>query len=199
MLISMSGIDGCGKTMQVQMLEDWFKGRCKKVTVVKAYDDMAKVACLPFMESWTDDTAIMFLFQALHAQQYALTIAALESGCVVIADRWDESYLAYHQNFGILSARTETRNILNNLAFRGRVPDIGFIIEVPPAVARHRRASRGKMERFEDRPDEYYELVQRSYRDIATQREWHILDGTKTPQAIHQEIIGQVMTFESRL
>lgn len=193
MLISVSGIDGCGKTMQVQMLQGWLQGQGKRVVVTKAYDDLAKVACLPFMESWVDDMAIMFLFQALHAQQFAATTQALQDGCVVIADRWDESYLAYHQNFGVLAAQAEVRATLNSLAFRGRIPDVGFIIEVPPSVARHRRESRGKMERLEDRSDEYYERIQTSYMDIARQRGWQILDGTKTPQAIHQQIVDWIL------
>lgn len=187
-LISISGIDGCGKSLQVQMLRDWLKKQGVDVVVVKAYDDMAKIICRPFVEEWTDDVAIMFLFQALHAQQYSLAINALEQGFVVIADRWDESYLAYHQNFGFLSSSEKSRSLLNKLAFRGKVPDIGFIIYLPPEIARRRRESRGKMDRFEDRTDEYYTAVQETYLAIAREREWHILDGTQTPQQIHEEI-----------
>jgi dTMP kinase len=189
MLIAISGIDGCGKTLQVQMLQSWLEMQKRTTTVVKAYDGMAKVACRSFMETWTDDTAIMFLFQALHAQQHAVANEALKRGRIVIADRWDESYLAYHQNFGFLSTRDDVRSMLNSLAFHDQVPDIGFIIEVPPEIARKRRSSRGKIERFEDRSDEYYDLVQKTYCAIAFERNWFILDGTKTPQMIHETII----------
>lgn len=189
MLISVSGIDGCGKTLQVNMLQNWLCKQGHSCTIIKAYDDTAKMACRPLIDAWTDDAAIMFLFQALHAQQRATTLDTLQNGNIVIADRWDESYLAYHENFGFLSNQPETRTLLNAIAFHDLIPDIGFIIEVPPEVARKRRESRGKMERFEDRPDHYYETVQRTYRSIAIMRNWIILDGTKTPQEIHQEII----------
>lgn len=189
MLISLSGIDGCGKTLQVNMLETWLRRNGKSCVIAKAYDDMAKVIIRPFLDTWADDVAIMFLFQALHAQQHAVTAKALSQGSFVIADRWDESYLAYHENFGFLAEKPAIRAQLNSLAFHDQIPDVGFVIEVPPKVARRRRESRGQMERFEDRADQYYETVQSSYRKIALERNWVILDGTKTPEKIHQEII----------
>lgn len=190
MLIVFSGIDGSGKTLQIQLLDQWLRTQGKAVAVVKAYNEQAKIACRPFIETWTDDMAIMFLFQALHAQQYNEVIVALARGEVVIADRWDESYLAYHQNFGELSSQDDLRAILNRLAFRGLLPDVGFLIETPPPIARQRRSSRGKMERFEDRPDFYYERIQSAYRLIAEGRGWYILDGTDTPQSLHRQITG---------
>lgn len=189
MLISFSGIDGCGKTLQIKLLKAWLKQNGKPCFIAKAYDDMAKVILRPYMETWTDDTAIMFLFQALHAQQHAVTAKALSEGNIVVADRWDESYFAYHENFGFLADRPAIREQLNSLAFHDTLPDIGFVIEVPPKIARRRRESRGQIERFEDRSDHYYQTVQSSYRKIALERNWVILNGIKTPEKIHREII----------
>ena len=188
-LISISGIDGCGKTLQVQMLDTWMRKQAIRAIVVKAYDDIAKATCRLLMDHWTDDSAIMFLFQALHAQQYFTATQSLSKGMCVIADRWDESYLAYHQNFGFLSSLEQTRTILNDLAFHEKVPDIGFIITVKPEIARKRRESRGKIDRFEDRSNGYYHIIQETYLNIARAREWFVLDGTQTPKQIHEEII----------
>lgn len=192
MLISISGIDGCGKSLQVQLLHRKLEERGLRPVVIKAYDDTAKMACRPFMESWTDDLAIMFLFQALHAQQCSLTKKALREGKVVIADRWDESYLGYHQNFGPLSTDDELRNRLNTLAFGGLLPDFGFVIRVPADVARRRRGTRGKQERFEDRPDSYHEQMQEAYCTIARLRGWTILDGMMTPNGVHDAIMREL-------
>lgn len=197
MLIVISGIDGSGKTLQVQMLKNWYTEHEVPASAIKAYDEHAKNICRPFINSWMDETAIMFLFQALHAEQYAQTIAALKKGEVVIADRWDESYLAYHQSFGELAHEPALRQKINELAFRGRLPDVGFLIDIPPHIARSRRTSRGSMERFENRPDEYYQVIQSSYRAIAIERKWCILDGTKTPLEIHHSITS-VLSGHSR-
>ncbi|MBY0376534.1 dTMP kinase [Patescibacteria group bacterium] len=189
MLVVISGIDGCGKSLQVSMLKRRLEDDGKNVVIVKAYDDTAKIACRPFMETWTDDMAITFLFQALHAQQYSVAAAALREGSTVIADRWDESYLAYHQNFGYLSEFHDIRQQLNQMAFRGQLPDFGFILKVPPEVAYKRRVARGAQERFEGRSNDYHATVQKSYCDIAAERGWAILDGTQTPETIHGEIL----------
>ena len=134
----------------------------------------------------------MFLFQALHAQQYADTLQALQKGFVVIADRWDETFLAYHQNFGFLSHQEEIRILLNQLAFHEHLPEKGFLIKVPVDVAKRRRESRGKVEKLENRPSEYYETVQQTLLDISLERNWNILDGTKTPIEIHEEIVASL-------
>lgn len=189
MLIAISGIDGCGKSLQVDLLQSWLTTKGLNPIATKAYDDMAKLACRQFIEEWTDDTAIMFLFQALHAQQYANTARALKAGLIVIADRWDESFLAYHQSFGFLAPNGATRTLLNQVAFRGLLPEKGFLIQVPIEIARLRRESRGKVEKLEDRPDDYYETIQAALLNISLERGWEIIDGTKTPQEIHQEIV----------
>lgn len=189
MLIAISGIDGCGKSLQVDLLQSWLAAKGLNPIVTKAYDDMAKLACRQFIEEWTDDAAIMFLFQALHAQQYANTARALKAGRIVIADRWDESFLAYHQSFGFLAPNGATRTLLNQVAFRGLLPEKGFLIQVPIEIARLRRESRGKVEKLEDRPDDYYKTIQAALLNISLEREWEIIDGTKTPQEIHQEIV----------
>ena len=188
MLIVISGIDGTGKTLQVNMLENWYQMQGKRVAIVKAYSDDVKIACRHFVDTWTNQMAIMFLFQALHAQQYTAAMNALQKGEVVIADRWDESYLAYHSCFGVLAEQQDLRNRLNEMAFRNVTPDYGFVITVPAEVARKRRLSRGKVERLEDRDDQYYETIQAAYCRIACQRKWQIIDGTKTPEEIHQKI-----------
>lgn len=198
MLIVISGIDGSGKSLQVKMLEQWYTQQGIAVSIVKAYDDQAKMICRPFMESWCNETAIMFLFQALHAEQYSAAMKALALGDVVIADRWDESYLSYHQNFGELASRAQLRNELNDMAFHRKLPDKGFLINVPPEIARQRRSSRGKMERFEDRPDQYFQRIQETYLSIASQRGWWVLDGTKTPDVLHHQIIDALAATRTK-
>lgn len=192
MLITITGIDGCGKSLQVDMLHTWLKKNSRPCIITKAYDDMAKLACRPFIDTWTDDTAIMFLFQALHAQQYADTLQALQKGFIVIADRWDEAFLAYHQNFGFLSCQEKIRVLLNQLAFRKHLPEKGFLIKVSAEVAKRRRENRGKVEKLENRSDEYYEVIQQTLLDISLERNWSILDGTKTPKEIHEEIVDSL-------
>ncbi|MFA7285783.1 MAG: dTMP kinase [Candidatus Paceibacterota bacterium] len=191
-LIVITGIDGCGKSTQIDMLSGWLTRNKHLVKITKAYDHEAKIILRGYMNNWTNDMAIMFLFQALHAQQHSDTIHALKNGKIVLADRWDESYLAYHSNFGELSNDENLRIKLNQLAFNQLIPDLGFVLKLSPGIARERRRLRGHFERFENRSDDYFELIQSTYLQIANDRGWHILDATCSVDEIHDLIKKEV-------
>ncbi len=191
-LIVITGIDGCGKSTQIGMLSSWLTKNKHSVKITKAYDNEAKIVLRGYMNNWTNDNAIMFLFQALHAQQYTDASEALKSGHVVLADRWDESYLAYHSNFGELSADEDLRSKLNQLAFKGLTPDLGFVLKISPEVAHERRRLRGHFERFESRSDDYFGVIQSAYLQIANQRGWHIINGMLSADEIHEIIKKEI-------
>lgn len=110
-----------------------------------------------------------------------------------MADRWDESYLAYHSNFGDLSFDSDLRLRLNQMAYNNLLPNLGFVLKVPVQTARERRKIRGHFGRFEGQSDEYYEILQSAYLKIAEEREWHILDGTESEENLHKSILEIVM------
>lgn len=193
MLISICGINGCGKSLQAKLLQTYLQERGKKCAITKAYDDFAKTVCRPFIDVWENDIAVTFLFQALQSQQYAVTKKLLDQGFVVIADRWDESYLAHHANFGFLADQDELRVALNRATFQDLVPDIGFFLDVPPTIAKERRTARSETERFGNRSGDYYEMIQRSYCKIAKERDWSVIDGTQNPQEIHEQLVSMLI------
>jgi len=188
-----TGIDGCGKTTQINLLSSHLSKNKHAAKVTKAYDNEAKITLRNYINSWTNSNAITFLFQALHAQQYSDTIEALNEGKIVLADRWDESYLAYHSNFGDLSLDSDLRLRLNQMAYNDLLPNLGFVLKVPVQIARERRKVRGSFGRFEGQSDEYYEILQSTYLKIAEERGWHILDGTESEENLHKSILEIVM------
>jgi dTMP kinase len=134
MLVTITGIDGCGKGTQLQHLAAFLQGQGRSVFVSKAYGDAEKELFALFIERATDE-AVMFLFQAMHAEQRAKAARAQERGEIVLADRWDESYEAYHSQYGVLSHDTELRQRLNEVAFRGWRADTTILLRVPVAMA----------------------------------------------------------------
>ncbi|MEK7101131.1 MAG: dTMP kinase [Patescibacteria group bacterium] len=192
MFIAISGIDGAGKTVQVQLLRKELIRRGHTVEIIKAYDDDVKLLCKPLIDRFSDPMAIMFLFQALHAQQFRNAVEALERGTTVIADRWDESYLGYHTNFGILANQEDTRNMLNEVAFRGLVPDIGITLKLPVQTARLRREGRGFAGEFDAPSDDHFHRLQSTYVSIATQRGWTVLDGSGSRLEVRRRIMEVV-------
>ncbi len=192
MIINLTGIDGCGKGTQKVLLSQKFKSEGKRVFLSKAYGDAEKETFSPFIQ-WWHQTSILFLFQALHTQQRFEALEAEEKGDIVISDRWDDSYHAYHRNFGILADDPELRAELNKIAFDGRSPDITFLLDVPLEVAQNRMDVRGR-DFFDKHPLSYHKAMLDEYHALAGERGWIIINAEKPVGEIHKDIVSH-LTF----
>jgi len=190
MLICITGVDGCGKGTQIYLLKEALKRLGHSVSISKAYGDAEKESLAHFFRLW-DDLAITMAFQALHRQQYVNAMSALKKGNIVIADRWDESYLAYHTQFGYLATHPVLRKKLNEMAFEGYLPDLGFLLNVSVEVTEKRMTARGK-DFFDEKDTEYHCKMGKAYLKIARERDWYVIDGNRHPDEIHQEIFSIV-------
>jgi len=187
MFISFAGIDGSGKTTQIQLLEAYFQNQNTQVFVSKAYTTKEKELFGEYMQK-IDQRSILFLFQAFHVEQYLKAKNALEKHQVVIADRWDESYLAYHSTYGVLYKEEELRERINLLAFQGLKPDVCFLMDIDPHTAIHRTSQRGQ-DYFDKLSFTYHSDMVNAYRKLATEHGWVVLYSNKKPKDIHQEVI----------
>jgi len=187
MFIAFAGIDGSGKTTQIQMLEKYFQNKNRQVFISKAYTAKEKVLFREYIQE-IDQRAILFLFQAFHVEQCIKAQEALKKHRVVIADRWDESYFAYHSTYGVLSQQSELREQINQLAFQGLKPDICFLMDIDPKVAIDRTSKRGQ-DYFDKLSYSYHLDMCNAYRRLAKDNNWVIIDGSQDSTYIHSEII----------
>jgi len=190
MIICITGLDGCGKGSQKDFLVRYLRSRGVHVFKSKAYGDAEKESFSIFLQNWSQES-ILFLFQALHVEQRVRVQKALEEHDVVIADRWDESYLAYHRTHGILSDDSDLRQRLNEIAFSGIVPDITFFLDVTVDLAQQRVVARG-MDFFDSLPASYHETMREQYHVLAKERGWVVIDGSMSVEAVHQEILSHI-------
>lgn len=194
MLINITGIDGCGKGTQVDSLHKYLEKLGYSVYISKAYGQAEKEIFSLYME-YADDLAIMFLFQSFHVHQRVETEKALKKGDIVIADRWDEAYLAYHSNKGFLMNNPELRDKLNEIAFGGIKPDISFLLDIAPEEGIRRCKIRGA-DFFDRKGIEYHTKLNVAYKKIAMENnEWVILDGSDSPIKIHKQIISHILNI----
>lgn len=194
-LLVLGGIEGCGKSTQIDLLAKWLEQIGYSVFLSKAFHEDSRITLKSYLSTWENHNAIMFLFQALHAHQYTEATKALEMGKIVLADRWDENYLAYHSNFGDLMLNADIRNNINNLAFNNLKPDLGIILKIEPTIANMRRKLRKREASIKNHSDEYYKTIQTSYIQIAEERKWKIIDGEEPINVIHEKIKAIVTTY----
>lgn len=188
-ILCLTGIDGCGKGTHVSLLLERLQREGIPAFYSKAYSDLEKERFAFLMPRYSD-RAVMFLFQAFHAEQHVRAMEALERGEVVIADRWDEAYLAYHGSTrSFLSAedlRAEFR-LLNQLAFQGRKPTRTVMLDVPVDVAEKRTHERGP-DYFDKLGSHYHALMRDRYLSLARSESWIVLDGTYPVEDVHEQL-----------
>jgi dTMP kinase len=113
----------------------------------------------------------LLLFEASRSQLVREVIEpALESGVVVISDRFYDSTTVYQGAARRLDPATVQR--LNAFAVGSCRPDLTLLLDVDVRTARARLLRRvrpvGAPDRMEQEPDEFYERVCIAYRELAT-------------------------------
>ncbi len=190
MIICITGIDGCGKTTQAHNLIGYLMVQGHKAYLSKAYANEEKDIFEKLLPS-LHQKAILFLFQALHVQQLQKAKKAITDGKIVVADRWDDSYLVYHSKNGILSTKPKLRNRLNELAFEGVKADLTFFLDVNIEVIMQRLKDRGESF-FEKKPVKFFKEMRKSYLRLSKKENWIVIDGNISINEVSQIIINHV-------
>lgn len=190
MIISITGIDGCGKSTQVENLLNYLSKNNYKIYLSKAYGNEEKAIFEKLIPEF-HQKAILFLFQALHVQQLQKTLSAQKEGKIIVADRWDDSYLAYHSTNGVLAKNPYLRNELNKLAFEGIKPSLTFYLDVDIDIIIQRLKIRGESF-LEKRLKDFFLKMRESYHILAKEENWITIDGTLSINEVTQTIIDHV-------
>lgn len=187
--IVIEGPEGAGKSTLARWLAGRFLADGRPVLTVRepGGTPVAEAARKVALKSPHElpAAAELFLFLAARADLVARVIRpALESGEVVLADRFDLSTIAY-QVAGRGMPRDEVMAALR-LARGGLVPDRTLVLDVPVAVGRERqRKVRKAQDRFERADDAFHERVRAAYLEAQGAGVVH-LDATQPKKAVQE-------------
>ena len=141
MFITFEGADGCGKTTQINLLNEYLKNKNYKtiVTLEPGGCDIGKNLrqILLHHDGFVSKRAEMFMYLADRAQHVDEIIKKnVEENKIVLCDRYIDSSIAY-QGYA-RGGDIEQINLLNNLATNGFEPDITFVFDVDSTIAQQR-------------------------------------------------------------
>jgi dTMP kinase len=171
LFISFEGIDGVGKSTQADLLEEWLISQNKDVirTLEPGGTDVGVEIRKILLHHKGDlaPRAEAALFAADRAHHVASKIRpALDSGKIVITDRYFDSSVAY-QGAGRDLSRTEVRD-LSLWAVGGLLPDLTVLLDLPAEQAIARRSTSGtEPDRLEKEKADFFETVRSAYLDLA--------------------------------
>jgi dTMP kinase len=195
MFITFEGIDGSGKTTQINLLSARLRQRGIDVLALRepggneVSENIREV--LLSSKNEIGVRAELLLFVAARAQLVEKVIRpALDAGKLVICDRYCDSSVAY-QGFG-RGIDIDDVHSCNKFATNNLVPNLTFFLDVPTTVGLGRKSSRGEnvLDRMESAGESFFDKARKGYLSIAESEpeRFIVLDGRATPEEIHDEI-----------
>lgn len=196
MFITFEGVDFAGKTTQVTLLKEYLIGKNYNVITLREpggtplAEEIRKF--LLDKNNMLNPITELFLFESARSDLVSkVIIPALNSGKIVLCDRFCDSTLAY-QGYG-RGLPLDFIDDCNQRASQGLEPQITFFIDVSIDVV-FSRGHRRDNDRFESERKEFIDKVIEGFRIIARHNpeRIHIIDGSKSIEDIHTEIIKLV-------
>lgn len=170
--VTFEGIEGVGKSTQVQRAADSLRAEGLEVVVTRepGGTPLAEAIRRLVLEPQSDrldgvaELLLMFAARSIHLAN--LIEPALARGAWVLCDRFTDATEAY-QGAGRGIALEDIR-ALERIAQRGRRPDLTLLLDAPVEVAMERSHRRGgQSDRFEAETAGFFRRVRQGYLDIA--------------------------------
>lgn len=195
MFLTFEGIDGCGKSTQLNLLAEYFRALGREVVTTREPGGTALAEAirnyLLHTEQPLSKRAELLLFGAARAQHVEEVIGpALKRGAIVLSDRFLDSSVAY-QGAGLGLEITFIKQ-MNAFATELSKPTLTLIFDLDVAKAQERRCAVRGEDRIEARGLEFQEKVRQGFLQIAREESQRvvIIDATLTSQEVHQTVLN---------
>ncbi len=198
MYIAFEGIEGSGKSVQIDILKNFFEKKGLKYIITKepgSTDIGTEIRKILLNGSFTNMGHLteIFLYLADRAEHYDKIIKPnLNKVDVIISDRSLYSTLVY-QGFG----RGIDMNLLkqlNGIVTENIFPDYVFLIDLPVEIGLERalkreETSKNNQDRFEKERIDFHYKIREGYQFFyKNSKDWFIFDGKKSIEDISSEI-----------
>ncbi|NLA75110.1 MAG: dTMP kinase [Deltaproteobacteria bacterium] len=207
MFITFEGIEGCGKTTQVDLLVKHLSQR--HIGFIRTFEPGGtnigkniRQILLDSKNTHLVPLAELILYAADRAQHVSeKLIPGLDSGKWVICDRFFDATLAY-QGYGRGMDMNLIR-LLNSKAACGLCPDLTILLDCPEDVGLTRALARNSEQgleaqgRFEKEKLEFHRKVRSGYLALADQHKerFRVIDATRSVDMISKDILDLINPF----
>ncbi|MBQ4114212.1 dTMP kinase [bacterium] len=195
LFITFEGGDGCGKTTQIKLLDEYLRNKGYKTLLTrepgsKGLGVKLREILLNY-DGEVSPTCESFLFLADRAQHVDCIIKpAIDEGVIVLCDRHTDSTVAY-QGYG-RGLDLAQINMLNKIATGGLKPDLTIVLDVDVETSQARVGQ--EKDRMESAGIEFFKRVRQGFLEIARQEPERVkvIDSKQSIQEIHAKILELV-------
>lgn len=192
MFITFEGADGCGKTTQIKLIDEYLRSKGYKTFLTrepgsKGLGEKIREILLNY-EGEVSSRCESFLFLADRAQHVDCIIKpALQEGTIVLCDRHTDSTVAY-QGYG-RGLDIEEIKKLNALATGGLKPDLTIVFDVDIETSQA-RVGKNK-DRMESAGIEFFKKVREGFLEIAKEEPQRVkvINSSDTIENIHKKVV----------
>ena len=196
--ISFEGIDGAGKTTQIELLKKRLEKNNYKVKVLRepgGMDISESLRKIILNKSFDiSSNTEMLLFLAARSELVTKVIyPALEKGYYVICDRYIDSTVAY-QGFG-RKIDIKIINDLNKFVTLGLLPTVTFYLDIPVKTMILRK-NKENNDRMENSGLKFFERVRSGYFDLELKNNRFVkIDASQNIKKIETQIWSSLNDF----
>ncbi|MFB8794596.1 MAG: dTMP kinase [Microcoleus sp.] len=197
-LIVFEGVEGAGKTTQMQRLIHWLQASCFLSTSLVATREpggtelgkgLRRLLLDQGEGELVSDRAELLMYAADRTQHVETFLKPqLALGTMVLCDRFTDSTIAY-QGYG-RGLDLDLIQQLNAIATGGLQSDLTFWLDINVEVGLARVRARGERDRIEQADVEFHRRVQQGFAELARQNPDRIIriNADRTEDEVAQEI-----------
>ena len=186
-LITFEGIEGVGKSTQINLLNEWLISLGYSVKLLREpgstnFGEKIRSLLLSKKSKITYETELLLMFAARSEMINNHLIQAKED--FILCDRFYHASIAY-QGYGRGLSLQFIDSLVNLI--KCPIPELTIIYDLSVEKG-FQRKSKDTIDRIESSGDSFFKKVRTGYKDLAKKRnEVHLIDANKSQDMIHEE------------
>jgi len=201
--ITLEGSEGCGKTTNMEYIEQQLKDAGIELVVTREPggtplgETIRKILLDSNQTTMSEDTELMLMFAARAQHMHEKIKPALDAGKWVLCDRFVDATYAYQGGGrGISQQRIAALDswVLDNFK-----PDLTLYLDISVAQGLKRAEVRAELDRFEREKIDFFERVRQGYleRVAADPDRFRVIDASEPLEQVQHSIKSQIEQFIS--
>ncbi len=196
LFVTLEGVEGVGKTTQLEFIAEYLRNQGRELVITR------EPGGTPIGEAIRElvldnkhigmaaDTELLLMFAARAEHINKVIQPALDSGKVVLCDRFTDASYAY-QGLG-RNISEERITFLKNWVQQSLKPDLTLLLDAPVEMGLERAAKRSEKDRFESEAIEFFNAVRRCYLQIAKNdpQRVKVIDAAQPLDVVKQQVLS---------